>query len=170
VRNLFFEYTKIKGDDIMYTVFDVANWFLANVEDMTHKKLQKLVYYAYAWYIAFNNEDADNIENKFFDNRVEAWIHGPVFPDLYRKYKYYGSNILPRYDGVVADFSEDDLDLLEQVRDIYGIYNGNQLESLTHQEEPWMAARNGAKKFESCNCKISDEIIFDCYSSRLVEG
>ena len=40
----------------MHTVYDVANWFLANVENVTNKKLQKLVYYAYAWFLVFNNE------------------------------------------------------------------------------------------------------------------
>lgn len=153
----------------MHTVFDVANWFLAHGEGMTHKKLQKLVYYAYAWYIAFNNEDADNIENRFFNNKVEAWIHGPVFPELYREYSKYGGNVIPMFSGIIADFNADELDLLNQVMDVYGEYNGNQLESMTHQEEPWIAARNGAGKYQPCNCEIDDAIIFDCYSSRLGE-
>ena len=34
-----------------YSVFDIANWFLTKGQ-MTHKKLQKLCYYAKAWYLA----------------------------------------------------------------------------------------------------------------------
>ena len=34
-----------------YSVLDVANWVLTH-EAMTHKKLQKLCYYAQAWYYA----------------------------------------------------------------------------------------------------------------------
>lgn len=37
-----------------YSVFDVANWFLAH-ETMMHKKLQKLCYYAQAWFYALKN-------------------------------------------------------------------------------------------------------------------
>lgn len=33
----------------------VANWFLTK-ESMTPKKVQKLVYYAYSWYLTLMNE------------------------------------------------------------------------------------------------------------------
>lgn len=49
------------------TVFDIANYF-SSKEDMTHKKLQKLVYYAYAWYIALNNEVSSNIIHRLCSN------------------------------------------------------------------------------------------------------
>jgi uncharacterized phage-associated protein len=52
----------------MASVFDVANWFLAK-EKMTHKKLQKLCYYAQAWHLA-------NHGQPMMPNRFEAWIHG----------------------------------------------------------------------------------------------
>lgn len=39
--------TNERGDS-MYTVYDIANWFLSNLENVTNKKLQKLVYYAYS--------------------------------------------------------------------------------------------------------------------------
>lgn len=42
----------------MHTIYDVANWFLSNVENVANKKLQKLVYYAYSWFLVFNNETA----------------------------------------------------------------------------------------------------------------
>lgn len=153
----------------MHSIDDVANWFLANVDNLTPKKLQKLVYYAYAWYITFNNDTADHIENRFFNARPEAWIHGPVFPTLYQKYKIYGGNVIEKYNGDLAAFNDDELDLLEQVREVYGNYTGNQLESITHQEDPWRAARNGIGFYDACNCKIDDAIIFECYSKRLAE-
>ena len=72
------------------TVFDVANWFLSK-ESMTPKKLQKLVYYAYSWYLTLVNESKDDLTAKLFTSRLEAWVHGPVFPELYQKYKGYSS-------------------------------------------------------------------------------
>ena len=70
-----------------YTVLDVAQWFLAK-EPMTHKKLQKLCYYAQAWHLALLNEP-------LFNENVEAWIHGPVIPALYAKYADYGWSDIP---------------------------------------------------------------------------
>ncbi len=151
----------------MHTVYDVANWFLANIESVTNKKLQKLVYYAYAWFLVFNNETAEDIELKFFDARFEAWVHGAVCPELYDKYKEYGSSNIQKYVGELADFSADELDVLNQVCDVYGKYNGNELEYICHKEDPWKNARKNLSAYEPSTNKIQDKEIFRYYSSRL---
>ena len=153
--------------DSMYTVYDIANWFLSNLENVTNKKLQKLVYYAYSWYLVFNNESADNIEWRFFENRFEAWVHGAVYPELYTMYKKFGSGVIPLYEGSLPKFSEDDLDVLNQVLEVYGGFTGNELESICHQESPWKNARKGLSTYEPSHELISDKEIFDCYSARL---
>lgn len=151
----------------MYEVYDIANWFLSNLKSVTNKKLQKLVYYAYSWYLVFNNESSDNIESRFFENKFEAWVHGAVYPELYTMYKQYGSGDIPVYEGELPDFSEDDLDVLKQVLEVYGGFTGNELESICHQEEPWKSAREGLLPYEPSHQCISDESIFNCYSERL---
>ena len=151
----------------MYSVFDIAYWFLQNVDRVSSKKLQKLTYYAYAWYILMNNETADNIENRFFYGRYEAWIHGAVCPELYNKYKSFGPSDIPKYTGEVKDFSEDDLDLLNQIIEVYGKYSGNQLESICHQEDPWIKARGSLSAYESCQNVFSDTDIYKYYSARV---
>ena len=40
-------------------------------------KLQKLLYYAQAWNLVFN-------KNPLFQNKIEAWIHGPAVPEVYQ--------------------------------------------------------------------------------------
>ena len=64
------------------TVFDVADWFLGK-DSMSPKKLQKIVYYAYAWVLTLMNESENDLDIKLFDSRIEAWVHGPVIPELY---------------------------------------------------------------------------------------
>lgn len=150
-----------------YTIYDVANWFLANANDVTNKKLQKLVYYAYSWYLVFNNEDSEHIDDRFFENNFEAWIHGAVCPELYAKYKQYGARTIPKYEGELRDFSKDEIDLLNQVCDEYGCYNGNELEDICHQESPWKDTRKGIPANVASNKIISDKLIFDCYSARI---
>ena len=63
-------------------IFDLAHAFLS-IASMTHKKLQKLCYYAKAWYLALKDEN-------LIDDDFEAWVHGAVQPNLYQEYKVYG--------------------------------------------------------------------------------
>ena len=54
-----------------YTFKDVAKWFLAKGnKDISPKKLQKLVYYAYAWTLTLLNNSSDDLENKLFEDRI----------------------------------------------------------------------------------------------------
>lgn len=149
----------------MYNIFDVANWFIAK-GGISPKKLQKLVYYAYAWYIVFMNDSSNYINNRLFNDRPEAWIHGPVFPNLYRKYKEYGSDPIDE-DVCVINFNTETEDVLNQVWDVYGDFNGNELESISHQELPWINARGDCFMYQASDNFISDEDIFICYSQRL---
>jgi len=156
-----------EGVSIMYSVYDIANWFLANKEKITNKKIQKLVYYAYSWHLVLNNESSDDIGTRLFENKFEAWVHGAVYPDLYVKYKENGSAPLPKYDGEIPEFSEDDIDVLNQVLEVYGDYTGNELESICHQEDPWIKAREGLNVYDPSHNPIEDVNIFKCYSARL---
>lgn len=151
----------------MYTVQNIANWFLNKIPNMTNKKLQKLVYYAYSWYLVLNNESVDKLDLRLFENKFEAWVHGAVYPELYTEYKVYGSVVITKYEGKLADFSEDELDILNQVLEVYGGYTGNELESICHQESLWKIARGNLQPFEPSNEPIQDVEIFKCYSERL---
>lgn len=151
-----------------YTYDEVADWFLAKGKgSISPKKLQKLVYYAYAWTLTLLNESADNLKNRLFnDAHFEAWVHGPVIHELYNEYSKYGfSDISESKDKPL--FVEDVEDVLNQVWDVYGKYNADQLESMTHQESPWLNARKGLSPLDSSTNIISDEDMFNCYIKRI---
>lgn len=131
----------------MYSIFQVADWVL-NKEAMRPKKLQKICYYAQAWNLALKKE-------KLIDCDFEAWIHGPVCPKLYQKYKDFGWDIIAQKES--HEIKPEDLDILESVWETYGEYDGQQLEALTHEEMPWLNARKGLGKWDNSNNKISDE-------------
>lgn len=147
------------------TVFDVADFFRSKGK-MTHKKLQKLVYYAYAWYIALYNEDVDNITNKLFEGgHFEAWVHGPVCPELYRKYSdNYG--VVEKYNGLLNQNISGELKkFLEMIYKTFGKYTGDDLESMSHQEAPWKNARGNLLPAEASNNFISKKDMFIYYNS-----
>lgn len=145
----------------MISIFDVANWFLAK-ERMTHKKLQKLCYYAQAWSCAIQPE---KLTNAVF----EAWVHGPVCRDLYNKYHPYGFDYIPQPENApVFDYETEDF--LGSVWETYGDQTANALEALTHTELPWQTARAGLLPDEPSEKPISEDIMRDFYRSIYIGG
>lgn len=151
-----------------YDVFDVVDWFLSK-ESMSPKKLQKLLYYAYAWTLVFHNESADNLDNKLFDEDIEAWVHGPVISKVYGEYKKYGYNQITEPPSTKPIFTEEIEDTLNQVWEAYGDLNGNQLEAITHEEEPWKEAREGLNPLDASREPLNDETIFNYYLNEMME-
>lgn len=151
-----------------YTYDEVADWFLAKGEGkISPKKLQKLVYYAYAWALTLLNDSAENLTNKLFDDgHFEAWVHGPVIHGLYVEYSKYGFNNITEHKSQPT-FTEDVEDVLDQVWEVYGKYSADQLESMTHQESPWRNARKGLSPLDSSSNLISDKDMFNCYIKRV---
>lgn len=49
----------------------IAKWFLSK-ESMSPKKIQKLVYYAYSWYLTLMNDSVEYLNNKLFDEEIKA--------------------------------------------------------------------------------------------------
>lgn len=115
-------------------VEDIANFFLTK-EGITNKKLQKLCYYAQAWYYALYNQE-------LFTEKIEAWVHGPVIPELYNKYSNMGYNEIEK-NNQIPKMDDNTRKFLDQIWNIYGDLDGDQLEALTHREDPWINARHG---------------------------
>lgn len=139
------------------TIQDLAKWFLAK-EPMTHKKLQKLCYYAVAWGYALMDKSIVK------DDDFEAWVHGPVSETLYKKYKKYGWNNIQQ-EKRAPEFPDDVEKLLESVWDTYGGKDGNELEALSHSEEPWIVARRGLKEDERGKVIIKPKVMRSFYRS-----
>lgn len=156
------------SDMSQYTYNEVADWFLSKGEGkISPKKLQKLVYYAYAWTLTLLNDSPDHLTNRLFDDaHFEAWVHGPVIHELYNEYSKYGFNPIDCVKHQPT-FTEDVKDVLQQVWDVYSKYTADELESMTHQESPWKNAREGLSPLDSSSKEISDKDIFNCYIQRV---
>lgn len=148
----------------MPTYEDIAKFFLAfgneTGEPVTNLKLQKLVYYAQAWYLA-------NYGKPLFDADFQAWVHGPVIPDLYQTYKSFG------FAPILSDIKLDDVKLdaelkefLNEVAQVYMPYGGYQLEMMTHKEDPWVEARAGCEPDQRCENVISKDAMKKFYGEK----
>ncbi|GAN72101.1 hypothetical protein ASY01nite_13870 [Acetobacter syzygii] len=155
MKQCFYEEIKLMAD-----VKEVAKWFLAAVdrqsgEAITHLKLQKLIYYAQAWYLALENK-------ALFPDKLEAWAHGPVCRSVYDTYRDYGWDALPAPDDDI-DLLQCEIDHLEMIMDAYGDMSAKKLEHLTHGEEPWIEARGDLPAEARCNTKISQDTMTRFY-------
>ena len=147
----------IENEKGKYSILDIANWFLMK-ESMTHKKLQKLCYYAQAWCYALKGY-------KLADTSFEAWIHGPVSPVLYERFKDFGFDTIQIKGNFKPHFDQQDLEILESVWVTYGGHTGNALEALSHSELPWREARVGYAPDERCSIPISPQVMISYYRS-----
>lgn len=146
----------------MFSSYQIADYFvwLSNQTGscITNLKLQKLVYYAQAWHLALNN-------TPLFEEDFEAWIHGPVIPNLYQEYKDWGwKPIEKEVDEPI--FCEEICHFLEELAEVYFSCDAYELERMTHQEAPWIIARNGLPTDAPSNETISKESMKTYYSDR----
>ncbi len=146
----------------MLTVHDVARYFLSLVDEeagdaITNMKLQKLVYYAQGFSLALQDEP-------LFPEEIEAWPHGPVVPALYHAYKAHGSGCLPLPDDVdFSRYTPETRELLDEVYRVYGQFSAWKLRNMTHEEAPWIHAReNGGV--------ISHEDMSQFFKTQLVDA
>jgi uncharacterized phage-associated protein len=134
--------------------------------DLSALKLQKLLYYIQAWHLAFYG-------TKAFDGDFQAWIHGPVNRDIYdlykdTKYLYSEMTINDVKDADVINKIEDSLKIhVDTILDSYASFSATQLEIMTHQEEPWIEARQGYQANQRCENIISEASMQKYYAARL---
>jgi uncharacterized phage-associated protein len=150
------------------SVHAAADYFVHKVDreagdDMTHFKLQKMLYYAQAWYLAMHDE-------RLFDNAFEGWVHGPVCREIYDRFRHLGWSPIAVEDAAstTIPFDEEISAFLDEVWEVYGQYTAAKLEQMTHQEEPWLEARHGCSPTTSGHTELNDDTMRSFYRMRML--
>jgi uncharacterized phage-associated protein len=74
-----------------------------------------------------------------FNEDFVAWEHGPVVENLYHHFKQHGSEPIPvPEDFTPSEFTEEQIDLIKEVNQVYGQFSAWKLRNLTHGERPWL--------------------------------
>ena len=140
---------------------DVANYFLSLLDDnagdaITNLKMQKLVYYAQGFALAI-------LGRPIFVENIEAWMHGPVVPELYQHFRQYGNQPLPqpKEDWDLQIFTEEEKNLLNNVYETYGQFSAWRLRDMTHEEKPWRST--------PANGIISHNLMKEYFQTLIVE-
>lgn len=161
-----------KGDDkepltnyiytmtVMLAPSTLSNFLLCESRErgeiLTNLKLQKLLYYAQAWHLALFNQ-------KLFDEDFEAWVHGPVLPSEYRRFRDYKWRPITE-EVERPEIAKDLIDFLDEIVDVFGSETAVALELMTHRERPWMEARGDLAPAAPSTRTISKETMRDYYS------
>ncbi|MBQ9658040.1 MAG: SocA family protein [Clostridia bacterium] len=146
----------------MDTAVNIANYMLSK-KMLSPKQVQKILYYAYSIYlIKYNDEYDENSMNKLFDDKIEAWEHGPVIRSVYEQLRPYGYS----YDRIrlignnhLSDTKIENF--INKILMVYGQYSGYELEKMTHNEAPWNLAMAKGR-----NVVISDSDIYTYFSNK----
>jgi uncharacterized phage-associated protein len=155
-------------------IFQICKFLIAYFnsigEELTHLKLQKLLYYIQAWHLVYKNDP-------LFSEEPEAWVNGPVYKNVYDFYKDKGSGPLTielpegknheEYPNELLNeigLDEEQKELIDAVIKKYGLMPTFQLVYLTHSENPWNEAREKLSPFEPSNSKITLSSMKSYYS------
>jgi uncharacterized phage-associated protein len=147
---------------------EIAHYIVHAFQDagdlITSLKLQKLLYYCQGWHLGINGVP-------LFEEDFEAWVHGPVIPEIYHGYSsnYRWNPILEPADKTAVDQvsdSESTKEHLQEVLEVFGGETGYQLELMTHRERPWIQARGGIAPDELSNEIIKKEWMKSYFAER----
>lgn len=150
----------------------VANYFiekaLSDGTELTPMKLVKLTYIAHGWYLALSDG------KPLISDSVQAWKYGPVVPEVYHRFKRYGSGPITSVEqrlGATPSVSDPKITkFLDRIWNVYGKYTGLQLSTLTHRPgTPWDIVWNQNNGKNSLDVTIPNGIIEDHYKSKMVK-
>ncbi len=141
----------------MVSALDVAAYILREKGPMTAMKLQKLVYYAQAWSLVWDEE-------QLFSEEIQAWANGPVVPELFQAHRgQFKVSQIPEGNPELLDQTQ--AETVDAVLDFYGGKPSQWLSDLTHMEDPWRKARGQCPDGASCTATISHADLAEYYGS-----
>ena len=119
----------------------VIAYVFEKLEEVTPLMLQKLLYFIQGVYSALYGRP-------IFTEDCRAWIHGPVYPEVYDMFRDFKYNPIDdaRFallKGTADVLTDDEKKVIDLVVNTFGIYGGKVLERITHNEDTWKEARKG---------------------------
>ena len=153
------------------TLFSVSNKMLSvisyvfeSLEEITPLGLQKLLYFIQGVSYALNGKP-------MFCENCQAWVHGPVYPEVYDMFREFRYNPIEDARFAIFDGTEDKLTgaerrVIDLVVNTFGEYSGKILEKITHKETPWRRARAGYADNIPSNATILQEDIREYYTQK----
>ena len=151
--------------EMLFSVSDkmlrVISYLFEKLEEITPLMLQKLLYFIQGESYALNGKP-------MFFEKCQAWVHGPVYPEVYDMFRDFKYNPIDDarftiFEGTEDELTEEERRVIDLVINTFGEYSGKVLERITHKEKPWQLARKGYSDNIPSNTPIRMEDIEDYY-------
>ncbi len=120
-----------------------------------------MVYYAQAWHLAIKG-------TPLFEEDFQAWVHGPVIPELFDRYKHFSWKPIIE-DVQPPNLPKETMEFLGEVAEEYFACDAYELERMTHIEDPWVYPRKGLRMDAASNAVITKESMKNFYADRVKE-
>lgn len=136
------------------TAVDVAAYVkgTAELRQFQSKDLQKLVYFAQAWHLAWTGRP-------LFDEAFEAWPDGPVVRSVYACNRYGGLPSDPKIDDEARG-------IIDAVVAHYADRSVDELVALTHADAPWIEARKDLGPRDPSRRELNSKTMLDFYTAK----
>ena len=138
------------------------SYIFKTAEEVTPLALQKMLYFIQGIYMVLYGVE-------LFSEDCEAWIHGPVYKDVYDVFKNFKYNPIDdtrfaMFQNRFNELSDNVQRIINLVVESFGMYSGKTLERITHGEAPWKDARANCLPDEPSNEVIPKEAIKKYFS------
>ena len=140
----------------------VANYLLAQIpkedyengEGISNLKLQKLLFYIQKTYYSVHKKP-------LFEDKIEAWQHGPVINDVYHHFKKYNSSLIDIINLSNEIRADCELDyeaakVADFIQEKFWKYSAWYLRDISHEDKAWID-----NYIPSCNNNIPLEELED---------
>lgn len=127
----------------------IGKKYNVEVENITHLKLQKLLYFVQGLCLYIFGKPA-------FDSPIVAWEYGPVVQEIWNNYNLFGKKPIPtlKSDFIISDGVSKIIDIVIAG---YGNIEATKLVDITHNELPWIVTEK--------DCEISNSVIQEYFCS-----
>lgn len=134
------------GGAVMNDAISIAQYICSRCPRIGSVQLQKLLYYAQGWSLAWRGQP-------LFNDEIQAWRLGPVVPVVYR-WNNARSQSTPSQEAHAA-LSNDERGIVDAIIDTYHTISSDELIERTHNEMPWQKARAGLLSEDASERPIS---------------
>ena len=146
---------KVFSEYAVNFIHDINEYNNQQDKEITPFKLQKLLYFVYAYALVV-------LEMKLWNDSFEKWSIGPILPEVFFHYDQYGNKQIPKINNEIEfetlpDWERVELECL--MLEVHQKFTDFELVAIACSE-PWKKTPD--------NAKISDQDIIDYYSQNNV--
>ncbi len=143
-------------------IYLISKHIIARMEDITPLALQKILYYIQGFSTYF-------FDRPIFNDNAEAWVHGPVYREIYDRFSYYRYNPISKNEfesyNEIDSLNDKEINLIDSVINNFGVYSGKTLEKMTHTTIPWEEGRKELSEEEYSSNIIDIDTMKDYFTN-----